>query len=95
METESFCCSYSKKHKKKEEKSERENETECDIFGGDGGPLGDLDVYHTEKSKRNKEKLGSGTTAVLLGGLMMWGLQPGPRLFTDSDPNDYGSLQVS
>ena len=26
---------------------------------------------------------GSGTTAVLLGGLMMWGLEPGPRLFTD------------
>ena len=24
---------------------------------------------------------GSGTTAVLLGGLMMWGLQPGPQLF--------------
>ncbi len=26
---------------------------------------------------------GSGTTALLLGGLMMWGLQPGPLLFTD------------
>ena len=26
---------------------------------------------------------GSGTGAVLLGGLMMWGLEPGPRLFTD------------
>lgn len=26
---------------------------------------------------------GSGTAAVLLGGLMMWGLQPGPRLFTN------------
>lgn len=26
---------------------------------------------------------GSGTTAVLLGGLMMWGLNPGPLLFTD------------
>lgn len=26
---------------------------------------------------------GSGTAAVLLGGLMMWGLQPGPRLFTE------------
>lgn len=26
---------------------------------------------------------GSGTAAVLLGGLMMWGLQPGPKLFTD------------
>lgn len=25
---------------------------------------------------------GSGTAAVLLGGLMMWGLQPGPQLFT-------------
>lgn len=26
---------------------------------------------------------GSATTALLLGGLMMWGLQPGPLLFTD------------
>jgi putative tricarboxylic transport membrane protein len=26
---------------------------------------------------------GSSTTALLLGGLMMWGLQPGPLLFTD------------
>lgn len=26
---------------------------------------------------------GSGTAAVLLGGLMMWGLQPGPQLFTN------------
>lgn len=26
---------------------------------------------------------GSGTTAVLLGGLLMWGLQPGPQLFTN------------
>lgn len=26
---------------------------------------------------------GGGTTAVLLGGLMMWGLNPGPLLFTD------------
>ncbi len=26
---------------------------------------------------------GSGTTALLLGGLMMWGLQPGPLLFTE------------
>ncbi len=29
---------------------------------------------------------GSGTTAVLLGGLMMWGLNPGPMLFT-SEPD--------
>lgn len=27
---------------------------------------------------------GSGTTAVLLGGLMMWGLRPGPLLFKDN-----------
>ena len=27
---------------------------------------------------------GGATTAVLLGGLMMWGLQPGPLLFTDN-----------
>ena len=26
---------------------------------------------------------GSGTAAVLLSGLMMWGLTPGPQLFTD------------
>ena len=26
---------------------------------------------------------GSPTTAVLLGGMVIWGLQPGPRLFTD------------
>lgn len=41
---------------------------------------------------------GSGTTAVLLGGLMMWGLQPGPRLFTDSSEFAWGlisSLYVS
>lgn len=29
---------------------------------------------------------GGGTTAVLLGGLMMWGLQPGPMLF-ETDPD--------
>ena len=41
---------------------------------------------------------GSGTTAVLLGGLMMWGLQPGPRLFIDSPDFAWGlisSLYVS
>ncbi len=41
---------------------------------------------------------GSGTTAVLLGGLMMWGLEPGPRLFTDSPEFTWGlisSLYVS
>ncbi len=41
---------------------------------------------------------GSGTTAVLLGGLMLWGLQPGPRLFTDSPEFAWGlisSLYVS
>ena len=27
---------------------------------------------------------GSGTTALILGGLMMWGLRPGPLLFTDN-----------
>ena len=27
---------------------------------------------------------GGSTTAVLLGGLMMWGLRPGPTLFTDN-----------
>lgn len=41
---------------------------------------------------------GSGTTAVLLGGLMMWGLEPGPRLFTDHADFAWGliaSLYVS
>lgn len=41
---------------------------------------------------------GSGTTAVLLGGLMMWGLQPGPRLFVDSPDFAWGlisSLYIS
>lgn len=41
---------------------------------------------------------GSGTTAVLLGGLMMWGLEPGPRLFVDSPDFAWGlisSLYIS
>lgn len=41
---------------------------------------------------------GSGTTAVLLGGLMMWGLEPGPRLFVDNADFAWGlisSLYVS
>lgn len=41
---------------------------------------------------------GSGTTAVLLGGLMIWGLQPGPKLFTESPDFAWGliaSLYVS
>jgi putative tricarboxylic transport membrane protein len=35
---------------------------------------------------------GSGTTAVLLGGLMMWGLTPGPRLFTDHPDFAWGLI---
>lgn len=41
---------------------------------------------------------GSGTTAVLLGGLMMWGLEPGPRLFVDNAEFAWGlisSLYIS
>lgn len=41
---------------------------------------------------------GSGTTAVLLGGLMMWGLEPGPRLFINHADFAWGliaSLYVS
>lgn len=41
---------------------------------------------------------GSGTTAVLLGGLMMWGLEPGPRLFVDHAEFAWGliaSLYIS
>jgi putative tricarboxylic transport membrane protein len=37
---------------------------------------------------------GSSTTALLLGGLMMWGLQPGPLLFTDK-PDFVWSLIAS
>lgn len=35
---------------------------------------------------------GSGTAAVLLGGLMMWGLQPGPRLFTEQSDFCWGLI---
>ena len=35
---------------------------------------------------------GSGTTAVLLGGLMMWGLRPGPLLFTESPDFAWGLI---
>lgn len=35
---------------------------------------------------------GGGTTAVLLGGLMMWGLQPGPRLFADQKEFVWGLI---
>jgi putative tricarboxylic transport membrane protein len=35
---------------------------------------------------------GSGTTAVLLGGLMMWGLQPGPLLFTKNPDFVWGLI---
>ncbi len=35
---------------------------------------------------------GSGTTAVLLGGLMMWGLQPGPLLFTENPEFAWGLI---
>ncbi len=35
---------------------------------------------------------GSGTTAVLLGGLLMWGLNPGPRLFSDSPEFAWGLI---
>lgn len=35
---------------------------------------------------------GSGTAAVLLGGLLMWGLQPGPRLFTDQTEFCWGLI---
>ncbi len=41
---------------------------------------------------------GSPTTAVLLGGMVIWGLQPGPRLFTDQPEFVWpliGSLYVS
>ena len=41
---------------------------------------------------------GSPTTAVLLGGMVIWGLQPGPRLFTDQPDFVWpliGSLYVS
>jgi putative tricarboxylic transport membrane protein len=35
---------------------------------------------------------GSGTTAVLLGGLMMWGLKPGPLLFHDNPDFVWGLI---
>ena len=35
---------------------------------------------------------GSGTTAVLLGGLMMWGLRPGPLLFSESPEFAWGLI---
>ena len=35
---------------------------------------------------------GSGTTAVLLGGLMMWGLRPGPLLFTENPEFAWGLI---
>ncbi|MEM1484458.1 tripartite tricarboxylate transporter permease [Oscillospiraceae bacterium PP1C4] len=35
---------------------------------------------------------GSGTTAVLLGGLMMWGLQPGPLLFVNNKEFVWGLI---
>jgi len=35
---------------------------------------------------------GGGTTAVLLGGLMMWGLQPGPLLFTQQKEFVWGLI---
>ena len=35
---------------------------------------------------------GSGTTAVLLGGLMMWGLRPGPLLFTQEPDFVWGLI---
>lgn len=35
---------------------------------------------------------GSGTAAVLLGGLMMWGLQPGPRLFVEQPEFTWGLI---
>lgn len=35
---------------------------------------------------------GSGTTAVLLGGLMMWGLKPGPLLFTQNPDFVWGLI---
>jgi putative tricarboxylic transport membrane protein len=41
---------------------------------------------------------GSPTTAILLGGMVIWGLQPGPRLFTDQPDFVWpliGSLYVS
>jgi len=35
---------------------------------------------------------GSATAAVLLGGLMIWGLQPGPLLFTEQGPFVWGLI---
>ncbi len=35
---------------------------------------------------------GSGTAAVLLGGLMMWGLKPGPQLFSESPDFVWGLI---
>ena len=35
---------------------------------------------------------GSGTSAILLGGLMMWGLRPGPLLFTESPDFVWGLI---
>jgi putative tricarboxylic transport membrane protein len=35
---------------------------------------------------------GSGTTAILLGGLIMWGLSPGPLLFTRSPEFAWGCI---
>lgn len=98
---------------------------------GAGATMASIVSYTIQKkSKRNKEKLGtgaiegiaasesannaaaagafgpllalgipgSGTTAVLLGGLMMWGLEPGPRLFVDNAEFAWGlisSLYIS
>lgn len=98
---------------------------------GAGATMASIVSYTIQKkSKKNKEKLGtgaiegiaasesannaaaagafgpllalgipgSGTTAVLLGGLMMWGLEPGPRLFVDNGEFAWGlisSLYIS
>lgn len=35
---------------------------------------------------------GSPTTAILLGGMVIWGLQPGPRLFTDQEEFVWGLI---
>ena len=35
---------------------------------------------------------GSGTTAVMLGAMMMWGLRPGPLLFQQHPDFVWGSL---
>ena len=60
------------------------------VLPGSGATAASFLCYASQKAFKNEEPLGTG--AVLLGGLMMWGLNPGPLLFTNDPEFAWGLI---